>query len=64
MMTHQKPIDKVFEDADDTGVLVLSGRNLRTFPVVANDLLDYSEVFEAGRLLRGWGSLLNKFLYD
>ena len=48
-MAHQRPIDKVFEDADDTGVLVLAGRNLRTFPVVATDLLDYTEVFEAGR---------------
>lgn len=47
-MAHQRPIDKVFEDADDTGVLVLAGRNLRTFPVVATDLLDYTEVFEAG----------------
>ena len=48
-MAHQRPIDKVFEDADDTGVLVLAGRNLRTFPVVATDLLDYTEVYEAGR---------------
>ncbi|XP_064394638.1 leucine-rich repeat and calponin homology domain-containing protein 2-like isoform X2 [Halichondria panicea] len=44
---HQRPIDKEFEDADDTGVLTLTGRNLRTFPVVAQDLVDYLEIVEA-----------------
>ena len=47
---HQRPIDKEFEDADDTGVLVLSGRNLRTFPVVPGDLYDANYIFEAGGL--------------
>ncbi len=47
---HQRPIDKEFEDADDTGVLTLTGRNLRTFPVVAQDLVDYLEIVEAGKL--------------
>ncbi len=44
-----RPIDKEFEDADDTGVLDISGRNLRQFPVVPGDLLDLTYVFEAGR---------------
>ncbi len=47
---HQRPIDKEFEDADDTGVLTLTGRNLRSFPVVAKDLVDYLEIVEAGKL--------------
>ena len=47
---HQRPIDKEFEDADDTGVLTLTGRNLRSFPVVAQDLVDYLEIVEAGKL--------------
>ena len=47
-MAHPRPIDKEFEDADDTGVLVISGRNLRQFPNVPGDLLDYGDVFEAG----------------
>lgn len=45
---HQRPIDKEFEDADDTGVLILTGRNLRSFPIVAHDLVDYAEIIEAG----------------
>ncbi len=49
MAQHQRPIDKEFEDADDTGVLALTGRNLRSFPVVAHDLVDYSEIIEAGK---------------
>ena len=47
-MAHQRPIDKEFEDADDTGVLVLSSRNLRTFPVVPGELCDFNDVLEAG----------------
>ena len=45
-MAHQRPIDKEFEDADDTGVLVLSSRNLRTFPVVPGELCDFNDVQE------------------
>ena len=48
MALHQRPIDKEFEDADDTGVLVLSGRNLRGFPNVPGELCDLNDVFEAG----------------
>ncbi len=48
-----RAIDKEFEDADDTGVLDISGRNLRQFPVIPGDLLDYNYVFEAGGC--GWG---------
>ena len=44
-----RAIDKEFEEADDTGVLDISGRNLRQFPVVPGDLVDFSFVFEAGR---------------
>ena len=46
-----RAIDKEFEEADDTGVLDISGRNLRQFPVIPPDLLDCTYVFEAG----GWG---------
>ena len=49
MATHLRAIDKEFEEADDTGVLVLSGRNLRTFPTVPGELLDFADVFEAGQ---------------
>ena len=47
-MAHLRPIDKEFEDADDTGVLVLSSRNLRNFPVVPGDLCDFNDLLEAG----------------
>lgn len=43
-----RPLDKEFEEADDTGVLDISGRNLRQFPTVGGDLLDFDYVFEAG----------------
>lgn len=43
-----RPIDKEFEDADDTGVLDISGRNLRQFPVIPGELMDCHYVFEAG----------------
>lgn len=43
-----RPIDKEFEDADDTGVLNISGRNLRQFPVIPGELMDFHYVFEAG----------------
>ena len=50
MTTHARPIDKEFEDADDTGILVLAGRNLRGFPGVPADQCDVGYVFEAGKL--------------
>ena len=43
-----RAIDKEFEEADDTGVLDISGRNLRQFPVIPGDLMDFTYVFEAG----------------
>lgn len=49
-LSHQRPIDKEFEDADDNGVLNLSGRNLRMFPNVPGELCDFADVFEAGKL--------------
>ena len=52
-MAHLRPIDKEFEDADDTGVLVLSSRNLRNFPVVPGDLCDFTDLLEAGRTPQG-----------
>lgn len=48
-MSQQRPIDKEFEDADDNGVLNLSGRNLRMFPNVPGELCDFADVFEAGK---------------
>lgn len=48
MMAHLRPIDKEFEEADDTGVLVLSSRNLRNFPVVPGELCDFNDLLEAG----------------
>ena len=47
-MAHLRPIDKEFEEADDTGVLVLSSRNLRNFPVVPGELCDFNDLLEAG----------------
>ena len=52
-MAHHRPIDKEFEDADDTGVLVLSSRNLRNFPVVPGELCDFNDLLEAGRTTVG-----------
>lgn len=51
-----RPIDKEFEEADDTGVLDISGRKLRQFPVVPGEILDFSYVFEAG----GWVWFVSK----
>ena len=48
-----RTIDKEFEEADDTGVLDLSGRNLRQFPVVPIDLMDFNFVFEVGEYSLG-----------
>lgn len=48
MMAHLRPIDKEFEEADDTGVLVLSSRNLRNFPLVPGELCDFNDLLEAG----------------
>lgn len=47
-MAHLRPIDKEFEEADDTGVLVLSSRNLRNFPLVPGELCDFNDLLEAG----------------
>ena len=49
-MAHLRPIDKEFEDADDTGILVLSGRSLRNFPLIPGELCNLGDVFEAGKL--------------
>ena len=48
MERQHRPIDKEFEEADYTGVLNLSGRNLRHFPNFTDDYCDPVEVFEAG----------------
>ena len=47
-----RPIDKEFEEADDTGVLDISGRKLRQFPNIPSEILDVTYVFEAGWF--GW----------
>ncbi len=44
-----RAIDKEFEDAEDTGVLDISGRNLRMFPVIPGDTVDFNLLFEAGK---------------
>lgn len=49
-MAHLRPIDKEFEEADDTGVLVLSSRNLRNFPLVPGELCDFNDLLEAGNV--------------
>lgn len=50
MMAHLRPIDKEFEEADDTGVLILSSRNLRNFPLVPGELCDFNDLLEAGNV--------------
>lgn len=57
-----RAIDKEFEEADDTGVLDISGRNLRQFPVIPGDLMDFNCVFEAGGC--GYGHGLAKVYFD
>ena len=41
-------LDKCIERADHTGILVLVGRNLRQFPMSAQDLSDLQDTLEAG----------------
>ena len=48
MERQHRPIDKEFEEADYTGVLTITGRNLRHFPNFTDDFCDPVEVFEAG----------------
>lgn len=50
-MAHLRPIDKEFEEADDTGVLILSSRNLRNFPLVPGELCDFNDLLEAGNVV-------------
>ena len=42
-------LDKVIDKADHTGVLNLAGRNLRQFPMSAQDLSDLQDTLEAGK---------------
>lgn len=58
-----RPIDKEFEDADDTGVLDISGRNLRQFPVIPGDMMDFSYIFELGGCDWGCGLSRSCILY-
>lgn len=48
MERQHRPIDKEFEEADYTGVLTITGRNLRHFPNFTDDFCDPVEVFETG----------------
>ena len=47
-MSHVISLDKCIERADHTGILVLTGRNLRQFPMSAQDLSDLQDTLEAG----------------
>ena len=47
-MSHVISLDKCIEKADQTGILVLTGRNLRQFPMSAQDLSDLQDTLEAG----------------
>ena len=46
-MSHVISLDKCIEKADHTGILVLTGRNLRQFPMSAQDLSDLQDTLEA-----------------
>lgn len=59
-MSHVISLDKCIEKADHTGILVLTGRNLRQFPMSAQDLSDLQDTLEAGewREESGWDGLV------
>ncbi len=44
-----RPIDKEFEECYYTGVLDISGRNLRLFPNISDELYDPLEVFTGSK---------------
>ena len=48
MERQHRPIDKEFEECYFTGVLDISGRNLRMFPNIGDDIYDPLEVFTGG----------------
>ena len=58
-MSHVISLDKCIEKADHTGILVLTGRNLRQFPMSAQDLSDLQDTLEAGEW-REVGELLGR----
>lgn len=45
MERQHRPIDKEFEECYYTGVLDISGRNLRMFPNIGDDIYDPLELF-------------------
>ena len=46
-----RPIDKEFEEADYSGILDISGRKLRLFPNIGDDVYDPLEIFTAGEFI-------------
>lgn len=57
--TFNVPVDKLLEDAEDTGALLLSGRKMTIFPPTAT-AYDMSDVIEVGKIpprMPPWPSL-------
>lgn len=46
-----RPIDKEFEEADYSGCLDISGRKLRLFPNIGDDVYEPLEIFTASESL-------------
>lgn len=55
MMSHAKSVDNRIDDACDTGVLILAGKNLRNYPINSEEEAPFchKDLLEVGKKLRG-----------
>jgi len=57
MMSHAKSVDNRIDEACDTGVLILAGKNLRSYPINSEEEapFNHKDLLELGKQLRGVG---------
>ena len=60
MMSHGKSVDNRIDDACDTGVLTLAGKNLRSYPINSDEEAPFchKDLLELGKEPRGVGRFL------
>lgn len=59
-MSHSRSVDGCLEDACDTGVLQLSGKSLRNYPIANEEEapFNHKDILELGKNVRVTGGVL------
>lgn len=57
-MSHSRSVDACLDDACDTGVLILSGKSLRSYPIASDEEapFNHKDILELGKEYTACGS--------